>query len=32
MIIDRLSVFVKWKFWKQLKKDSLQKKQPKNEK
>ena len=25
MIIDRLSVFVKWKFWKQLKKDSLQK-------
>ena len=24
MIIDRLSVFVKWKFWKQLKKDSLQ--------
>ena len=25
MIIDRLSVFVKWKLWKQLKKDSLQK-------
>ena len=25
MIIDRLSVFVKWKFWKQLKKDGLQK-------
>ncbi len=25
MIIDRLSVFVKWKFWKQLKKDSPQK-------
>ena len=25
MIIDRLSVFVKWKFWKQLKKYSLQK-------
>ena len=25
MIIDRLSVFVKWKFWNQLKKDSLQK-------
>jgi len=25
MIIDRLSVFVKWKFWKKLKKDSLQK-------
>ena len=25
MIIDRLSEFVKWKFWKQLKKDSLQK-------
>ncbi len=25
MIIDRLSVFVKRKFWKQLKKDSAQK-------
>ena len=25
MIIDRLSVFVIWKFWKQLKNDSLQK-------
>ena len=25
MIIDRLSVFVKWKFWKQLKKDNPQK-------
>ena len=25
MIIDRLSVFVTWKFWKQFKKDSLQK-------
>ena len=32
MIIDRLSVFVKWKFWKQLKKDNPQKKQLKNEK
>ena len=27
MIIDRLSVFVKWKFWKQLKKIAHKKKQ-----
>lgn len=32
MIIDRLSVFVKWKFWKQLKKIAYKKKQLKNEK
>ena len=30
MIIDRLSVFVKWKFWKQL--IAYKKKQLKNEK